>query len=74
MPIQTTELNPIETKILSILKNDIGNAYSSKEIAKSLDIAHSTARKHLKSLFDKGEVKRGKQKDFNKTFFYYVEN
>lgn len=74
MPIQTTELNPIEEKILTILKENIGYAYSSKEIAEDLDIAHSTARKHLLLLFNGREVKRGKQKDFNKTFFYYVEN
>lgn len=74
MPIQTIELNPIEEKIFAILKDNIGYAYSSKEIAEDLDIAHSTARKHLLTLFNKREVKRGKQKDFNKTFFYYVEN
>lgn len=74
MPIQTTELNPIEEKILAILKGNMGYAYSSKEIAEDLNIAHSTARKHLKTLFDEGVVKRGKQKDFNKTFFYYMEN
>jgi len=73
MPIKVDELNPIEKRIMQVLRNGMGYAYSSKELAIDLDIAHSTARKHLKSLYDGKLVKRGKQKNFNRTFFYYVE-
>lgn len=67
------ELHPLQEKILDILKGNIGYGFSSREISDLLIIAHSTARKYLKKLYDDGILKRGKQKDFNKTFFYYVE-
>lgn len=73
MPIQLSELNTIQGKIKALLKDKRGLAYSSKEIGEEINIAHSTARKHLKLLFDNSTIKRGKQKDFNKTFFYYMD-
>lgn len=72
MPMKVNELNPLQEKIMQILMKNTYLAYSSREIAEYLSIAHSTARKHLKELFDKRELQRGKQKDYNKTFFYYV--
>jgi len=74
MPLKVDELNPIEKRILQILENGVGYAYSSRELAEDLEIAHSTARKHLKILYDRGVVRRGKKKEFNRTFFYYMEN
>lgn len=72
MPIELNEIINIKDKITIFLEEYNGFAYSSKEIATNLNIAHSTARKHLKKLFDERIVKRGKQKDYNKTFFYYI--
>ncbi len=72
MPTKLNELIPIEDKIIGFLNENRELAYSSKEIAEGLDIAHSTARKHLNNLFKKGKLKRGKQRNYNKTFFYYV--
>jgi len=73
MPMTLSELTPIEDKILDFLSGNKVLAHSSKEIAGHLSIAHSTARKHLSNLFKRGKVKRGKQRNYNKTFFYYVE-
>jgi len=73
MPVPLSELNEIQGRIKALLKNNRGLAYSSKEIGDEIKIAHSTARKHLKIMYDENIVKRGKQKDYNKTFFYYME-
>jgi len=70
--MKVNELDPLQEKIMHIILYDGSLAYSSREIADRLLIAHSTARKHLKELFDEGKLKRGKQKNYNKTFFYYV--
>lgn len=73
MPTKIDKLDTIENKIIKMLENNTGYAYSSREISKEIDIAHSTARKHLKRLYDDGIIKRGKQKNYNKTYFYYME-
>ncbi len=71
MPVEVVELD-IDGRILTLLVEANETAYSSKEVAREVGIAHSTARKHLKFLFDEGLINRGKQKNYNKTFFYYI--
>jgi len=72
MPIELDELDTIKNNIITILSEYSGMAYSSKEISGLLSIAHSTARKYLKILFDERVINRGKQKKYNKTYFYYI--
>jgi len=72
MPIKVEELTPLQDRIMTLLSENSYMAFSSKEIATYLDIAHSTARKHLNQIFKRGLVNRGKQKDYNRTFFYHI--
>lgn len=72
MPIKVEELTPLQDRIVQFLSENIHLAYSSKEIAQHLNIAPSTARKHLKIIFKRGSVNRGKQKNYNRTFFYHM--
>jgi len=63
----------IEKDILDFLKlGEEGLAYSSKEIAEGIQSADSTARKYLSALYENGEIKRGKVRGRNKTFYYYM--
>jgi len=73
MPIQIKTMTAIEQDILDFLaKGEEGLAYSSREIAEGVGSAESTARKYLSSLYNNGEVKRGKVRGRNKTFYYFV--
>lgn len=73
MPIQKNEITDIERQILEFLNNaDENLGFSSKEIAEELNLSWSVIRKYLKQLYDDGEVKRGKVRGKNKTYYYYT--
>ena len=76
MPIQTTKLSSISGDILQYLalmrERSPSLSFTSKEIAEGIECSWSAARKHLTLLYKNGEVKRGKARGKNKTFYYYL--
>lgn len=61
--MKTTKFDSVELAIISVMRRQPKNWYTTNELADRIKVAWETSDKHLQSLHEKGYLVKGKKKN-----------